>query len=437
MATIPFAFSVHHFINSVGADAGFAAIIGLAILVLLYFAQARETHNLREQAYEATQRVGQLEGRIAQLVRQQTGGTQAPGPVPAPLRATPGAVAAVSAASARMPAPASAYVAAGSAPPGPPAGVAAPALAAATRLIPAVAASPLSASGAAVGPARPASSPLGPPQPATRVVGPPQPVGGVVGPPQPAGATAIGPPQPASLAGVGGSPTKPSIAYARAPGDGATLATPPPVTAAGGANGGGPPAPPTDRAQGRPGGVTPAPRRPFIPPPAEYKVQRSRTSRILAALLAVLVVAAVVVALLIVTSSGGGTSASSSSAAASNAAAAHRGQRATSFRPSSVTVAVLNGTGTSGLARRIATRLGVVGYKQGTVANAADQTSTATIVAYLPGHRSAALRVASALKLGSGAVQPVDASTQQVACPAGAACAANVVVTVGADLASQ
>ena len=33
--------------RSVGADAGFAAIIGLAILVLLYFAQARETANLR------------------------------------------------------------------------------------------------------------------------------------------------------------------------------------------------------------------------------------------------------------------------------------------------------------------------------------------------------------------------------------------------------
>ncbi len=42
--------SVHHFINSVGADAGFAAIIGLAILVLLYFAQARETAKLREHA---------------------------------------------------------------------------------------------------------------------------------------------------------------------------------------------------------------------------------------------------------------------------------------------------------------------------------------------------------------------------------------------------
>ena len=70
MGPIPFAFSVSHFINSVGADAGFASIIGLAILVLLYFAQARETSSLREQAYEAAQRVQQLEARLSQLGRQ-------------------------------------------------------------------------------------------------------------------------------------------------------------------------------------------------------------------------------------------------------------------------------------------------------------------------------------------------------------------------------
>src|SRR5690349_7396008 len=71
MGSIPFAFSVHHFINSVGADAGFAAIIGLAILILLYFAHARETASLREQVYEWAQRVQQLEARITQLSRQQ------------------------------------------------------------------------------------------------------------------------------------------------------------------------------------------------------------------------------------------------------------------------------------------------------------------------------------------------------------------------------
>ena len=67
MGLAPFAFSVHSFISSVGADAGFASIVGLAVLVLLYFAQARETESLREQTHESARRVQQLEGRLAYL----------------------------------------------------------------------------------------------------------------------------------------------------------------------------------------------------------------------------------------------------------------------------------------------------------------------------------------------------------------------------------
>ena len=144
MGSIPFAFSVHHFINSVGADAGFAAIIGLAILMLLYFAQARETSSLREQAYESAQRVQQLENRLAQLSRM---------PAPAPVHAQPGVPAHQAGAPAHEPvpsrtgAPAAAPAAAGAAAAvvtaratpeiGAPAGVGAPALTAATKLIPA------------------------------------------------------------------------------------------------------------------------------------------------------------------------------------------------------------------------------------------------------------------------------------------------------------
>ncbi len=69
MASVPFALSIHHFISTVGADAGFAAIIGLAILILLWFAQARETASLREHAYEATERIQRLEARLAQVGR--------------------------------------------------------------------------------------------------------------------------------------------------------------------------------------------------------------------------------------------------------------------------------------------------------------------------------------------------------------------------------
>src|SRR5437588_3128537 len=71
MAPMPFALSVHNFISSVGADAGFAAIIGLAILVLLYFAHARETANLREEAALLAARLQQAEARVAELSRPQ------------------------------------------------------------------------------------------------------------------------------------------------------------------------------------------------------------------------------------------------------------------------------------------------------------------------------------------------------------------------------
>jgi hypothetical protein len=70
------------------------------------------------------------------------------------------------------------------------------------------------------------------------------------------------------------------------------------------------------------------------------------------------------------------------------------------------------------------------------VATATDQTHTTTQVAYLPGFRNVALKVAASLKLSPGSVQPIDPATQAVACPPPAPCTANVVVTVGTDLAS-
>jgi len=60
------------------------------------------------------------------------------------------------------------------------------------------------------------------------------------------------------------------------------------------------------------------------------------------------------------------------------------------------------------------------------------------VVGYMPGHRSDALIVAKSLKLGSASVQPVDQSNKTVACPASSTpCTAQVVVTVGSDLANS
>ena len=143
MAAIPYALSIHHFIISVGADAGFAAIIGLALLVLLFFSQARETAGLRRRADEAEDALHRLDA-----VRRPAGPR---GAAPAPAQLAPDGRAgvrraAVPAAAAR-PAPARAAagrmltpgrppVAAMAMIPAAPAGVGAPALSAATRLIP-------------------------------------------------------------------------------------------------------------------------------------------------------------------------------------------------------------------------------------------------------------------------------------------------------------
>jgi LytR cell envelope-related transcriptional attenuator len=417
MGSIPFAFSVHHFISSVGADAGFAAIIGLAILVLLYFAQARETSSLRDQAAEAGQRVQQLEAQVSRLGRPQPSNVVRPPAAAAPVGsgvARPAALGAsvptASPAPVRRPqspapAPVPALV-------GAPAGVGAPALSAATRLIPS------SAPGAAT-----ASAPASTVAPSTEAPGvtpaaeppPAGPGSGAEGPaPAPAG------PPPATAAG------------GAANGANRNRAVPAPVPAAG-------QAPP--RVQFRPpaaGVSAPAPAAGRRPPDGRG---RSAGGRALLLALGVIGVAVVVALLLILTSPGSNSTSSSTGAArASNAPRTHTsagGRRAQpAIAPASVTVAVLNGTSTSNLAHRVALKLAASGYKQATIATAPDQTHTATVVAYLPGERRQALAVANSLKLGSASVQPVDQSNQAVACPPGVTCAANVVVIVGSDLAA-
>jgi hypothetical protein len=153
-------------------------------------------------------------------------------------------------------------------------------------------------------------------------------------------------------------------------------------------------------------------------------------------------VVAVIAAVLVVTSSGGGspapgsTATSRTSATRSTKRARHRA--AVAAAPSSVTVAVLNGTGTSHLAADIMGKLTSAGYKPGTTTNAPNQTMTSTVVGYTqPGYRADALEVAKSLNLGSASVQGVAAGDRAAACHTTAACPAQIVVTVGSDLASN
>jgi hypothetical protein len=97
-----------------------------------------------------------------------------------------------------------------------------------------------------------------------------------------------------------------------------------------------------------------------------------------------------------------------------------------------VTVAVLNGTTTAGLASTVASDLTNDGFVQGPVTNASDQQRSVTVVSYFGGHEAEAQEVAKTLNVPADAVQPIDADTE-AACAQGATCAATVVVTVGAD----
>jgi hypothetical protein len=173
--------------------------------------------------------------------------------------------------------------------------------------------------------------------------------------------------------------------------------------------------------------------------------RRSRGRLALGALVAALALGVVVVGVIILTSGGSGknspSGASASSANSTNASATSHHTTtspAAVVKPSTVTVSVLNGTATQGLAADVSRRLITAGYRKGAVTNAPDETHTSTVVAYLsPGDRRDALAVATALKLPQSAVQPVDSATQKIACsssPLG--CASPVFVTVGTNLAA-
>ncbi len=455
MGSMPFAFSVHHFITSVGADAGFAAIVGLAILVLLFFAQARETSTLREQAYESAQRVQQLEARLAQLSgrpqatgpqasvppvppppgvaralanRAPSAGTTAPGAAPAAGATAAGATAAGAAAAGATAAAAATAASRPAAPGAPrqplvpvaPAGVGAPALTAATKLIPTPDNVPVSEDSPT---AAPTAAPIGPAETV-------------------AAATAVADP-PIDATAVGSLPPATAVA------NGAPSAAPPPIGAGsgpydgeggtGGRRGTVPPAGPP-RAQIRPTTRTPGGRGSSgLPPSTLGSPPRSSSPRGVRALvigIGALAVAGVVAALLIITSSGGTNVATHTSTHNNTAAARHHQATVVAFRPSTVTVAVLNGTSTSGLAARIASKLTAAGYKQGAITNAQTQTQTSSVVAYMPGAKNDAVEVAASLKLPASSVQPIDSSTRSIACPS-TSCNANVVVTAGTDLASS
>jgi LytR cell envelope-related transcriptional attenuator len=79
-----------HRVQEIGAYAGFAAVIGLAVLSALYFSQARDVRRLRDWAGRAPERAAEEEARIAsagaaaQQQRAAAGGGGGPTVAPQP-----------------------------------------------------------------------------------------------------------------------------------------------------------------------------------------------------------------------------------------------------------------------------------------------------------------------------------------------------------------
>jgi LytR cell envelope-related transcriptional attenuator len=411
MASIPFALSVHHFISSVGADAGFASLIGLALLILLYFAHARETATLRSRADEAGLRVQELESQLADLADQV-----AALPAEISVRAT-GPRVALAHDGIQQHAVAGVGASGGSQVPfpGAPAGVGAPALASATRMIPmpdprTVQPEPAPAAATVAGATngsgripvaagagtvqRPAQTPAGaPPRPPA---GPGRGVGG----PGRAGGPITGQPRPV------GAGQRPITGQPRTGG------------------------PSNARRPGGPGGPS------YVPVRAERRLSLGRV--VLAVAVVALGAAAIVAAVLVLTHKDAAKAPGQSTVSSSLTS---RRSKATStvVRPATVTVSVLNGTDLTGLAGRVAGKLTAAGFQKGAVTDATNQTETTSTVAYLvPADRADALAVAAALKLKASSVQRVDPNTKSVACSfAPVGCSSPVYVTVGSDLSSQ
>jgi hypothetical protein len=377
-ATVIAALHVSQRIKDYGSYAGFACVLGLAVLSLLYFAQAREVKRLREWAGRAPERDAELQARVTAQAQQRAATPVPAPPVPAPPAAAAAAATAAGAATAAKPAGAPATPAAQ--PGQQPAPKPAPVTAAAT------AAGAASASPAAAKPEAPAA---------------PQSGDGAAATPPPAT------PKPATPAGANGAVDQP------------TQITPAPSVEP-------KPAP-------KPGQPLRPPAATATPAPESEHVSPLRTPRVIVG--AVLAVIVIVVVLILTVFSGGSSkktpntigNSPAPSGSSTTAGKTTPGKTAPVSR-GDVTVAVLNGTTVPGLAREVGTKLQTAGFKLGTVTNAPDQARSATIVAYAAGHVAEARVVARLIHVGSDAVKPIDQSTAVVAGQD-----AFVVVTVGSD----
>jgi hypothetical protein len=348
------ALSVSDKIDQYGAYAGFASVLGLAVLSLLYFAQAREVKRLREWAGRSPERAAEMQERAVAAAQQRA--------IVAPQRpATPVGAPAPAVAPGARPAAATPAGQAQGAP------VAAPAAAAAATAAGAATAAPGAPAAPAGAPAAPAAT-EGPGQPTTAMPA----ANGAAAPSPPVAATPpVRPGQPLRVPGAAATPPpgrlpEPDddggsrLAVFGAIGAIVVVAIVAVVLLTGALGGDDP--------------KTQSPNR--IATVGEDPSAGTETTK---------------------TTTGSGATPAAAPA------------------PGTYTVAVLNGTTVPGLARGVANRLQNTKFKIGNVTNAATQDRSATLVEFAPGHRAEADAVAKAIEVGRDAIQPLSPGSKTIA----------------------
>ena len=421
MSPTVIAASAERVVEQVGSYAGYASIIGLGVLALLYFTQAREVKRLREWAGRAPERAAELEERVQadaqkRIVAQPIAPTSAAGQQAAEARAQAATAAVYASVGAQPPGapPPPGQLARPATPPAP--GAVPPVPGAATPPAPGTVPAPGTLSpGAVPAPAASAATQVPAPSPTGRPI--------VTATPVPAPAPLPAATSPAATAAARVAAASRTIA---APGNGSTTqettesaaARPEPLPA--------PPAPPPgliSDADSGDGGAG---------------LSRARVGMIIGGGIAVIAVAVVLTVVLAGSDENpppennfGNTP--SVEGAPSASGALDGGSRSgssssslTSAERRATDVAVLNGTTQTGLARAVANRIQEDGFTIGGVATNANQSVPTTIVSYTGDHRQAALAVAKIIGIDSGSVQAADAN-------AAAAASGDVLVTVGSD----
>jgi hypothetical protein len=356
-------------IQEVGSYAGFAAVVGLAVLAALYFSQARDVRRLRDWAGRAPERAAD-QALPGQTVLPEQAAQEAVRPVPSgAVRPIPAAKPASAAAAGAKPATAAANAGQGDA--------------------------------AAPGAAKPEAKAAGA-----------APSAGAPAPATPAAAPAQGRPGAPAVPAKPGGPPVPGK-----PGAVPAGATPVPAR---------PPAVPS-----RPGpvGRSPAASQSTAVLPASTRTRdpgvrsgRGRRDGLDARYIALIVAGLIVV--------GGGAAFGISQLGdddkpASGSDQSDAGGPAAPINPTTVTVSVLNGTTVPGLAAQIGDEVESAGFQRGNVANAIDQQRPTSVVLFAEGADREARLVGR--RLGIARVEPVDPDSQALAGNA------SVVVIVGTD----